>query len=302
LVLFKKRGEENMLGFKLTNDKQDIEKRSSGKSRTLVFFELLFRKFWDLCKVNLLYVVSSIPTFLFVAFLMGIFSSKITDYLAPAIGDAVSNFPDIDLSLEIAKTDAGIRCMFALWFGVLFGTGPSTAGVTYILRNFAREEHAFILSDWWEHTRSNFGQAITVWIIDIFAVFGMCIAILFYGRQGSVMFAISIVLGYILIVYTLVRLYLYQVMITFRCAVVQLFKNSFTLLMQELPKIILLLLIIAAIHIAFPCAAFVLGFSEWLWLLFIVAELICLPTITTFMVNYFIYPKIKKYININKQE
>ena len=291
-----------MFDLKGKYDKPDIEKRPEDKSRTAIFFELLLRKFWDLCKVNLLYFVTSIPAFLIVALLMGIFSSGITEYLTPAITNAVTLFTDVELAVEIAKTDMMIRCMFTLWFVVLFGTGPSSAGVAYILRNYAREEHAFIASDWWKHTRSNFRQAFIVWLIDIFVVFGICIALVFYSAQGSVIWIISVVVGYAAVVYTLLRMYLYQVMITFKCSISQLFRNCFTLMMQETPKALLLLLITVAIHVIVPLVGIAVGFNEWFWFFFVVAEIVFLPSSTMFMTNYFIYPKIEKYIKINKQE
>ena len=73
-------------------------------------------------------------------------------------------------------------------------------------------------------------------------------------------------------------------------------------MMQELPKALLLLLITAAIHIAVPLVGIAIGFNEWIWFAFIVAEVVFLPTATMFMTNYFIYPNIEKYIKINKQE
>ena len=52
-------------------------------------------------------------------------------------------------------------------FVTIFGMGPATAGITYIMRNFAREEHAWIWSDFKDTFKSNFKQATAVYLINL---------------------------------------------------------------------------------------------------------------------------------------
>ena len=41
-------------------------------------------------------------------------------------------------------------------------TGPFNAGVTYVLRNWARDQHSFILSDFWDAVKGNWKQALAL--------------------------------------------------------------------------------------------------------------------------------------------
>ena len=40
--------------------------------------------------------------------------------------------------------------------------GPATAGLTYVLRNFAREEHSWVVSDFFEQCKKNLKQGLIV--------------------------------------------------------------------------------------------------------------------------------------------
>ncbi len=289
-----------MFRVKLKENNKDLERRDPDKSRIAIFFELLSTKFWDLCKVNLLYIVTSIPAFLVLAVLMGMFSSKITDAIInPYVAVQSSGIADAQLSMTIIKFDAFLRSTFALWFVAILGSGPSTAGITYILRNYSREEHAFLLSDWWGHTRSNFKQALIVWIVDIFAVFMFTIAFIFYWSQGGAASFLAIVIAYLAVTYLLLRLYLYQIMITFSCSLKQLYKNGLTLAMQNLPQSILMLAISLFIHIGIPCIALIKNWAIIFWGIYFVIEIIFMPALVSFMTNFFIYPKFEECINEN---
>ena len=67
--------------------------------RLILFFQIYFRKFWNLISLNLLYIAFCIP---------------------------------------------------------IITIGPATAAMTKILRNYAREEHAFLWGDFLETFKKNF--------------------------------------------------------------------------------------------------------------------------------------------------
>jgi len=59
--------------FRYNYDKpgKGVNKRDTNQSRISIFFELLWRKFWKLCKVNMFYLITSIPTFIVTVIIMG---------------------------------------------------------------------------------------------------------------------------------------------------------------------------------------------------------------------------------------
>lgn len=284
-----------------TDNQKEIEDREIEKSRIRIFFELLLRKLWNLCKVNMLHIITSIPMLVLIAIIMGVFSQMATNAMLPFVaeqmGIGVADLGNPELALPAFAIDICTRLILTLWFFNFFGAGPTTAGVTYILRNYTREEAVFLLSDWWENTRDNFKQASVVFIIDILVFCSCMMAIIFYFNQNIIL---TIFIIYALIVYLLLRMYLYQVMITFKCSVKNLFRNSFTLLVQNLPKSLLLLVVIMIIHVAIPCVGIWMDFDVIVWSIFILLELVVLPTVTSFMVNFFIYPIFERHIN-NKE-
>ncbi len=67
--------------------------------------------------------------------------------------------------LSIALPDAvgtealpQIAVIITLLIVILWGTGPISCGYTYILRNAAREEHTFLVSDFFGKSKESFSM------------------------------------------------------------------------------------------------------------------------------------------------
>ena len=86
-----------MLGFTKSKPKKDIEKRPAGKSRISIFFEIFFRKFWSICKLNMLFSLIAIPAFVILFFITGILSASITDFITNTIIPRLGSDTDIEL-------------------------------------------------------------------------------------------------------------------------------------------------------------------------------------------------------------
>ena len=91
-----------------------IPKNAPKKKGVFRFFELLFRKFWKLIQVNMLYSVFFIPILLAGYAFLRVSNSKIAAIII-------------------------IICLCA--FAAVFG--PATAGMMKILRNYTLERHSF---------------------------------------------------------------------------------------------------------------------------------------------------------------
>ncbi|MBQ2696349.1 MAG: YesL family protein, partial [Clostridia bacterium] len=62
--------------------------------------------------------------------------------------------------------------------------GPFVAGLTYVLRNWARQEHVFIVSDFFEHTKKNWKQGLALSVLNTFLTYALPTAALFYLKSG----------------------------------------------------------------------------------------------------------------------
>ncbi len=290
-----------MFGFYNYNKPgKGVQKRDPNQPRTSLFFELLFRKLWDLCKVNFLYILLGIPTFIITMLIVGIVSSRLTEFAAPILAEvmglASADMSNVQLSTSLIGFDLGARVVFAVLFMVFLGLGPATAGVTYVLRNYGREEHAWLWSDTWRNVKSNFKQAILLWIIDLAVFFVMMVAFDFYSRHGGWGTAATYLLLCISVLYLMMHIYVYQIMITFELSFKHVVKNSVILSLMTAPKTLLMVVILAAVHIGIPALLFAVSGIGIPMLIFILLEIIFLPAASLFTTNFFIYNTVEKYI------
>lgn len=287
--------------FKQKIPTKDLERRDPNQPRISIFFELLKRKFVNLMKVNILYLLGAIPTIAITMFVMSMFVNPVmngmTDTIAKVLGLAAADFTNQDFARYYVMIDAGLRIVLTLGFMIFLGMGPVSAGFNYIMRNYAREDYAWILSDLFDHSKRNFGQALAVFVIDLCAFCLMLYAFVFYINQPGIMQ----ILGYAVfgtgLVFAMMHLYIYPMMVTFKLTVKQIYKNAFFLAFAEAPKNLLLILIMAFFHLALPSIMIYFGWAVGWLLLFIIAELVFAIAATGFMTNFFIYPTIEKYIN-----
>lgn len=295
-----------MFGYNYSKPGKGVNKRDPNQPRISIFFELLFRKLWDLCKVNLFYILTAIPTFIVTMVVVGILSSRVTEAAIPLVVNALE-LPQDDLSNPlvvnmVAKFDVFMRILFAFLFMVFLGQGPVTAGITFVLRNYAREDHAWFFSDWWDNTKSNFRQAMVVWVIDlaVFCIFTVSIGV-YLTIGGTLSYLVGVVIA-VCLVYLMMHFYIYQLMITFENSLVAIYRNAFALTIQRLPKNLLMLLILLVVHIGLPIVGIMIGWKGVTWILFLGAEVLILLAASGFMTNFFVYPQLEQYIKEYKQE
>lgn len=176
---------------------QGVGKDEPQKNSFVVFFEIYIRKFWKLIEINILFFLFCIPFFI----------------------------PYIITSLIFSK----ITVITFISLIPVIGVAAITPGLTYILRNYARQEHAFIWSDFIENIKKNLKQSLTIGIID-FSVYALMIfSVYFYHYQIKensfyyVPFIISIVFT---LIFTFMQYYIFVMLVTFELTTKQLLKNA----------------------------------------------------------------------------
>jgi len=253
-----------------------VPKNAPPKKRIVIFFEVLWRKLWNLVHVNLIFSIFNLPA------LALLFIS--TQFLIP---DVLFGDVEVDFYLRI-MISAFFMCLAIPTFG------PAQAGLTFVLRNYSREEHAFIWGDFKEHMGKNLKQGLAVCLID-FVVFALlCIALHFYGQMiaeqpWAVILFVIILIAFLLFV--MMHFYLYPMMVTFQVTVKQLYKNALIFAVLKFFKNLGFLLIIAAITFA----AFIIT------VLGVLLYFLILPALIGLISNFYSYPTLKKYI-IDKLE
>ena len=273
------------------------------------FFDIFFRKFWKFIKINLLYVLVSIPTFALVFFLSGIISNSFLSMngteemfrsIAEQIAQASENAggADYQYSVLVVTFDLFIRLIISYLFMTLWGMGPATAGITYILRNFAREEHAWLWSDFKSSFKNNFKQSLIVFVIDIVVFLLLYTAFVVYSQMTGALSMLKYFIVVIAIIYTIMHFYIYPMMVTFDLKLKDLYRNALIFALGKLLSNLFILVILLLIHVGSAFAAVVYGGNYAMLVLFVVLllEILLLQSFSAFLINFNTYPKMKSYM------
>ncbi|NLO38133.1 MAG: YesL family protein [Ruminiclostridium sp.] len=263
--------------FDYTKEGPGIPKDAPPKSRFVIFFEVLGRKFWKIIRVNLMFGVFNIPAFLFLL----IFAASYSHLFIP---------PEIPETDQLRYLLGGTVPLLSVFLCLpMITVGPAQAGMTYILRNFSREEHAFLWSDFIEHAKKNFKQSMIVGTINLFITVLVIVLINFYFRlPGSLLItAASTILIVIFVMFMMMSMYIYPMMVTFNLTIRQLYKNALSFaIMKLIPNLLILILCSALVIVSFyfnPVIGYIL-------FIFITMALI------SFITNFYVYPKLDKYM------
>ena len=256
--------------FDYTKPGPGINKDEEPKAAVFVFLDIYFRKFWNLIKINLLYFIFSIPTLLL--FMLA------SIFVIPQI-----------------STDVTIDLMMRMIIGAIFFVipvitcGPAQAGFTYLIRNYAREEHAFIWSDFKEHSLKNFKQGMLISAIDfvVFMVVMLDLRIYLNMKSSNFLMMIpTILLFFAFIIFIMMHMYIYPMLVTFKLTTKELYKNAFVFsMMKFLPNLGILIL----------CFVLTLATFYFTPVGIILFPLLTLSTVSL-ITNFYVYPKLKKYI------
>lgn len=223
--------------------KKDIEKEDLQKHRFIIFFDVFFRKFSKFITLNVIYLLFSLPYLI----LLYVFSPLNT---STVFGELVMSFTG-----EVSRSwDILLRLFFVFCVAIFWGTGPASAGNAYVMRNYAREEHAWIFSDFWDSYKANFAKSMAVIFVDILAIYVSVVAFRFYSMQYAIsqnqfFLIFQGILSFFLIVYTFMHYYIYQIMIGYEGDLIDLYKNSMLFCIVRFPQNIIFTIIVLAIII-----------------------------------------------------
>lgn len=220
------------MGFFTPGYLKDGKGVSKEQAERREYFGTIFDKFFDMLKVNLLYFACNIPVLILCAMVaIPLFDlESIKFYLEQiAMGNVIAVF----------------WLMLPLFPLVL--SGPFTAGLTFITRNFVKREHSFLLSDFLEHSKKNIKQMIIANIIlyFMFLIYISVTLFYFFKVANIILFAVLLVFGAVLMI---VPSYVYLMIVSFEMKLKDIFKNSFIFALAKLPQNLFFLIFVLAVH------------------------------------------------------
>lgn len=135
-----------------------------------------------------------------------------------------------------------IYCLFCI---PVITIGPATAAATYILRNYVREQHAFLWGDFWKEFKQNFKQSMAVGLLMLFSYGVLFFAVYFYSHflsQSAMLFIPLVVCAAVLLIISFMGNYLYLLIVTLELRMKPLLKNALILALVGLKQNFLILL------------------------------------------------------------
>ncbi len=192
-------------------------------NRFQLFWQVLRVRLWSLVRLNLIQLLFWIPMLLV----------TLLTFMA-------ANTIDVNASgEEIANHLLGLLSNFAiLLIPCILITGPSTAAASYVARNWARDQHSFLWSDFKDAFKANWKQGLLISAITSVLPFLLLIGVQFYGslaQSNAIAIIPQVMMVIVGVVWALALVFAYPLMVGYQLRVRQLFRNSMLLAIGRLP-------------------------------------------------------------------
>lgn len=212
--------------------KRDYSEMDMPKTRISLFFLVFKDHIFDLVKVNAMQLVFWLP-FLFWALVNVMVLQSLDAQAMPQSADGVSALADV------------IRGYFSIWLlGIIpciAITGPSSAGSAYIMRNWARDEHAFIFSDFKDAFKGNWKQALPVSVLTSVLPIIVYTSVMYYSQMTASSMLMIVPMVFVISVgfmWTLMLPLMYPLMVGYELRLKDIIKNAFLIAAARLPHMI----------------------------------------------------------------
>lgn len=222
--------------------KGDFTKEDLPQNHWQLFWEMLRVRFSALFKLNLLYMVAWLPTIIVIgrAVLM-LFSglTNLMDMQAQADAGEITAEMLAQATQQLTEAVPAILSQtLVLLVPCIAITGPFTAGAAYVTRNWARDEHSFVWSDFWDAAKGNWKQALPTSIITGFVPLLVYVCYTFYGQlaaDNAVFLLPQVICTMLGLLWMCSLMYVYPQMVTYDMRYGVLLRNSLIMAVGRLP-------------------------------------------------------------------
>jgi len=213
--------------------KRDYSEMDMPKNRISLFFLVLKDRFFDLMKINLLQVVFWIPFIIWTFMNLNVLQAMDAEAML-----AQENGAQLVIS---ALSGYMVIWLIGLVPCILI-TGPSSAGAAYVMRNWARDQHAFLFSDFKDAFKSNWKQALPTSLITSLIPVLAYTAVAFYSEMAASNLAMIVPMVVVLsatLMWTLMLPIIYPMIIGYQLKLTAIFKNALLMAAAKLPRLVL---------------------------------------------------------------
>ena len=293
--------------FDMNRDGKGVYEEEDRTPTFKFFFKLFFRKFSKIIQLNLLMIFQIIPLVAIAIFyFFGDKTPTVTDLsFAPLYGiSTIANSVGSSPLLDVISTQMGIPVfapvftfsMIGLALLLILTFGWQNAGAAYVLRGLYRGDPVFVFSDFFYGIKKNFKQSFFMGILDAVFIAVLALDFIFFFTRGGT-FALDFmyfVIFALVLLYMVMRFYIYLMLITFDLKIGKIFKNAFIFTALGIKRNLLALIgiiAIVSINVALIILCLPSGFS-----LPLVLPFVYLMGTVSFISTYAAYPVIDKYM------
>ena len=254
-----------------------VNKDEPPKPGPIRFFEIYFRKFTKLCQANLIFFLPVAAAGALMVLL----------YLSPT--HVILSVGTAENPMEV---DMWTRYVVPL---PLILVSPFAAGLTYITRNFVREEHAFIWSDFWDAVKGNWKYFLLNGLIIYLAYTILSFSITYYGNRAAVdgLYYVPFwVCVLIAVLFLFAQFYLPVMFITFDLKFKDVYKNAMIFILAGFWRN----LVIVAVAAALAVIVLLVPLINLVVFLMMVIVLLVIFAFFSYLVNFMVYPVIDRYM------
>ena len=272
------------------------------------YFKLLARRFWKLVTLNLMMLPLILPALICLYLYIIMKQTPVaSEVLFPQLlgANAVGGSPTTTLlfdlfgaqqNMPVFTTGTYIGMGICIAFLVIT-FGWQNVGAAYIARNMVRGDAVFVWSDYFYAIKRNLKQGFFLGLIDAVIIFTLGFDIVyFWGRGGTFTldfgFFVTIAL---IIIYFLMRFYIYLLLVTFDLSIYKILKNALIFSLLGFKRNIMGVLgivMITAVHISL----LLLLISTPLSGLPIILPFLWYMAAVTFTTTFAAYPIIDRYM------
>lgn len=237
--------------------KGDFRKEDMPGTRMQLFWDMLRVRLSGLCRINLLYALIFLPMMVVIMLSVSNIYENLNVYLMIHDNDyqayaeqmksagAESMLTEAEFQ-ELASQEADIgkyletslQKMLLLLVPCIAITGPFTAGLSYVTRNWARDEHAFIWSDFKDAVKENWKYSLVISCVTGFLPLAVFEGWIFYGQMATtnlIMFIPQILVVMVGAIWSISVTYMYPITVTYDLKLKGVLRNALLLAIARLP-------------------------------------------------------------------
>ena len=238
--------------------KGDFRKEDLPQNRRQLFTDTLKTRLSALCRINLLYMLIFLPTMIMLMYhftntlsvtsnIMMIEQNDYSSYVE-LMAESDKEVSITEEQYTALKNNSGNNLpdmLDSILFRVLIWlipclaiTGPFTAGLSYVTRNWARDEHAFIWTDFKDAVKANWKQSLILSAITSVLPLIVYIGWKFYGQmaaQNTIMIVPQVLVVLIAFIWSISITYMHPLAITYELKTKDVIRNGLLLGVARLP-------------------------------------------------------------------